>query len=55
MSWYVSGPVDLGARRASRGATGLAGDLQDAAWLVNGRVAVEQLAGHAVHVVDAAS
>ena len=48
------GPVDLGAGRALGGAAGLAGDGQDAAGLVDGRVAVEQFAGGTVDVIDAA-
>jgi len=49
------GAVDLGAGRAARGATGLAGDRQDAAGLVDGGVAVDQFAGAAVDVVGAAA
>ena len=49
------GPVDLGARWAPGGAAGLARDGQDAAGFVDGGVAVEQFAGSAVDVVDAAA
>ena len=49
------GAVDLGAGRAAGGAAGLAGDRQDAAGLVDGGVAVDQFAGAAVDVVDAAA
>ena len=49
------GAVDLGAGRAAGGAAGLAGDRQDAAGLVDGGVAVEQLAGAAVDVIGAAA
>ena len=49
------GPVDLRARRAPGGAAGLARDGQDPAGFVDGGVAVEQFAGGAVDVVDAAT
>jgi hypothetical protein len=49
------GPVDLRAGRAPGGAAGLARDGQEAARFVNGGVAVEQFAGGAVDVVDAAA
>src|SRR6266571_6651326 len=49
------GPVDLRAGRAPGGAAGLAGDGQDAAGLVHGRVAVEQFAGGTVDMIDAAT
>ena len=49
------GPVDLGARRAAGGPPRLAGDRQNPAGLVHGRVAVDQLAGGAVDVIDAAT
>lgn len=49
------GTVDLGAGRAAGGAAGLAGDRQDAAGLVDGGVAVDQLAGAAVDVIGAAA
>ena len=49
------GAVDLGARRAPGRAAGLAGDGQDPAGLVDGRVAVEQFAGGTVDVIDAAT
>src|SRR6266536_3070368 len=49
------GAVDLRAGRALGGAAGPAGDGQDAAGLVDGRVAVEQFAGGTVDVIDAAT
>lgn len=49
------GPVDLGAGRAAGGAARLAGDWQEPAGLVHGRVAVDQLAGGPVDVIDAAT
>jgi len=49
------GSVDLGAGRATRGAAGLAGDRQEPAGLMDGGVAVEQLAGGSVDVIDAAT
>ena len=49
------GPVDLGAGRAAGGPARLAGDRQDPAGLVHGRVAVDQLAGGPVDVIDAAT
>jgi hypothetical protein len=49
------GPVNLGARRAAGGPARLAGDWQEAAGLVHGRVAVDQLAGVPVDVIDAAT
>ena len=49
------GPVDLGAGRAAGGAARLAGDRQEPAGLVHGRVAVDQLAGGPVDVIDAAT
>ena len=49
------GPVGLGAGRAPGGAAGLARDGQDAAGFVDGGVAVQQFAGGAVDVVDAAT
>ena len=49
------GPVDLGAGRAARGPAGLAGDRQEPAGLVHGRVAVDQLAGGPVDVIDTAT
>ena len=49
------GAVDLGAGRAPGGAAGLAGDRQEPAGLVHGGVAVDQLAGGPVDVIDAAT
>jgi hypothetical protein len=47
------GAVHLGARWAARSAAGLAGDRQDAAGFVDGRIAVQQFPGGAVDVIDA--
>jgi hypothetical protein len=49
------GAVDLGARRAARGAAGLAGDGQDSARFVDAGVTVQQFPGSPVDVIDAAS
>src|SRR5450755_961594 len=49
------GPVHLGAGLAAGGPSRLAGDRQDAAGFVHGRIAVDQLAGGAVDVIDAAT
>jgi hypothetical protein len=49
------GPVDLGTRQALRRSAGLTRDRQDTAGLVDGGVAVEQFAGDAVDVIDAAT
>jgi hypothetical protein len=49
------GPVHLGAGRATRSAAGLAGNRQEPAGLMDGGVAVEQFAGGAVDVIDAAT
>jgi hypothetical protein len=49
------GPVDLGTGRTLGGAASLARDGQDAAGFVDGVVAVEQSAGGAVDVIDAAT
>jgi hypothetical protein len=49
------GAVDLGAGRTAGGAAGLAGDGQDPAGLVSSGVAVDQFAGGAVDVIDAAT
>jgi hypothetical protein len=47
--------VDLGARRALGRPASLARDRQDAAGLVDSGIAVEQFAGGAVDVIDAAT
>jgi len=47
--------VHLRARWAAGGTAGLAGDRQDAAGLVDGGVAVQQLASGPVDVIDAAT
>jgi len=49
------GPVDLGTGSALGSAAGLAGDRQDAAGLVDGGIAVQQFAGGAIDVIDAAA
>src|ERR1022692_2723313 len=49
------GAVDLGAGQAAGRPAGLAGDGQDAAGLVDGGVAVQEFAGGAIDVVDAAA
>ena len=49
------GTVDLGARRAAGGAARLAGDRQEPAGLVHGGIAVDQLAGRPVDVIDTAT
>jgi len=49
------GPVHLGAGRARGGAARLTGDRQEPAGLVHGRIAVDQLAGGPVDVIDAAT
>src|ERR1022692_1443613 len=49
------GAVDLGAGQAPGGAAGLAGDRQDTAGLMDRGVAVQQLAGASVYVVDPAA
>ena len=50
-----AGPVGLGAGRSAAGPPRLAGDRQNPARLVHGRVAVDQFAGGTVDVIDAAT